>query len=104
MIGLCGLINTLQALKIPAEAMKRENMLKKFLVFIFIVAATGNAYAIYCKDFKTHQEAQAYFEANFLASKNLDRDNDGLACECLPGAEVVENACGKENKKLENND
>ncbi len=41
-----------------------------------------------CKDFKTHAEAQAYFEAGGGSSTNnfdrLDSDGDGIACESLP--------------------
>jgi micrococcal nuclease len=41
-----------------------------------------------CKDFKTHTEAQAYFEAGGGSSANnfdrLDSDGDGQACEGLP--------------------
>lgn len=43
------------------------------------------ASAKYCKDFKTHQEAQAYFNAKKPGYKRLDRDKDGSACDCLPG-------------------
>ena len=43
------------------------------------------AFAKYCKDFKTHQEAQAYFNAKKQGYKRLDRDKDGSACDCLPG-------------------
>ncbi|MBK0062602.1 MULTISPECIES: excalibur calcium-binding domain-containing protein [unclassified Acinetobacter] len=43
------------------------------------------AFAKYCKDFKTHAEAQAYFNAKKPGYKRLDRDGDGSACDCLPG-------------------
>jgi hypothetical protein len=43
----------------------------------------GVANAKSCKNFKTHAEAQAYY--NKHKSKNLDRDGDGSACDCLPG-------------------
>ena len=43
------------------------------------------AFAKYCKDFKTHKEAQAYFDAKKPGYKPLDRDKDGSACDCLPG-------------------
>lgn len=42
-----------------------------------------------CADFKTQQEAQKFYEARKKAGqtgwKNLDRDGDGRACDCLPG-------------------
>ena len=41
-----------------------------------------------CKDFKTHPEAQAYFNSKGGSPSNnvdnLDADHDGLACEALP--------------------
>jgi micrococcal nuclease len=41
-----------------------------------------------CSDFKTHSEAQAYFDAGGGSSSNnydgLDGDHDGIACETLP--------------------
>lgn len=35
-----------------------------------------------CDDFSTQREAQSYFEA--YNASDLDRDNDGIACESLP--------------------
>ena len=38
-----------------------------------------------CKDFKTHAEAQAFFESAGAGDPHgLDSDGDGLACESLP--------------------
>jgi len=38
-----------------------------------------------CSDFKTHTEAQAFFEkAGPFDPHKLDHDNDGIACESLP--------------------
>lgn len=41
-----------------------------------------------CRDFATHQEAQAYFESRGGSARNnvdnLDADHDGIACELLP--------------------
>ncbi|MCH7387684.1 excalibur calcium-binding domain-containing protein [Acinetobacter modestus] len=58
-------------------------------ISIFIIAATiflpTVSFAKYCKDFSTHQEAQAYFNAKKPGHKRLDRDGDGSACDCLPG-------------------
>lgn len=37
-----------------------------------------------CSDFRSQEEAQAYFEANGPGDPDgLDRDNDGIACESL---------------------
>lgn len=58
-------------------------------ISIFMIAALlffpTVTFAKYCKDFKTHQEAQAYFNAKKPNYKRLDRDKDGSACDCLPG-------------------
>jgi len=37
-----------------------------------------------CDDFKTQDEAQEAYESNKDCYKNLDKDNDGVACESLP--------------------
>ncbi|MEO9512143.1 MAG: excalibur calcium-binding domain-containing protein [Flavobacteriaceae bacterium] len=34
-----------------------------------------------CSDFSTQEEAQSTFESNRACYSNLDRDNDGIACE-----------------------
>ncbi|CAA9201461.1 hypothetical protein FLA105534_03599 [Flavobacterium bizetiae] len=36
-----------------------------------------------CGDFKTQGQAQATFNSNRNCYKNLDADNDGIACENL---------------------
>ncbi|MFW1927046.1 excalibur calcium-binding domain-containing protein [Acinetobacter ursingii] len=57
----------------------------KFLLILVISISPTLTFAKYCKDFKTHQEAQAYFKAKKPGYKRLDRDGDGFACDCLPG-------------------
>lgn len=37
-----------------------------------------------CSDFSSHAEAQSYFESHRDSAANLDRDEDGKACESLP--------------------
>jgi len=37
-----------------------------------------------CKDFKTQKEAQETYESDKDCYKNLDKDDDGVACEDLP--------------------
>jgi PBP1b-binding outer membrane lipoprotein LpoB len=37
-----------------------------------------------CKDFKTQKEAQETYDSDPDCYKNLDKDNDGVACESLP--------------------
>lgn len=54
-------------------------MMIKVVLAVALVTVAGQAYAKSCKDFATQAEAQAYFKAH--NAKNLDRDNDGIACE-----------------------
>ena len=45
-----------------------------------------------CEDFATHEEAQAFFEAEGGPASDphgLDADGDGLACEDLPSGAVI---------------
>jgi hypothetical protein len=37
-----------------------------------------------CSDFKTQKEAQKAYDSDKECYKNLDKDNDGIACESLP--------------------
>ncbi len=58
------------------------------------VAAPSTALAqdINCDAFTTHEEAQAFFEAEGGPANDphgLDADGDGLACEDLPSAAAV---------------
>lgn len=55
------------------------------LVATILMVFPTLSFAKYCKDFKTHNEAQAYFNAKKPGHKSLDRDGDGSACDCLPG-------------------
>lgn len=59
--------------------------MKYLLIAITFALSTTSAFAVKCKDFKTHQEAQNYFNAKKPGYKRLDRDKDGSACDCLPG-------------------
>ena len=52
---------------------------------VIIFSLPSVTFAKYCKNFKTNQEAQAYFNAKKPGYKPLDRDKDGSACDCLPG-------------------
>lgn len=47
----------------------------------------GSGVAKNCDDFRTQPEAQEYYVAH--NATNLDRDNDGIACESLPNSERV---------------
>lgn len=61
----------------------------KLLLITCIFFSVKNVYAAKCADFKTQQEAQRFYEKKKKEGgtgwKNLDRDNDGRACDCLPG-------------------
>ncbi len=37
-----------------------------------------------CKDFKTQKAAQKAYDSDPDCYQNLDRDDDGIACESLP--------------------
>ena len=59
--------------------------------FIFILAACCiSAHAVQCRDFATQADAQRYHDAQG-GNTRLDRDNDGEACECLPGGSAYGN-------------
>ena len=69
-----------------------KKTIKPIVLFLNIALATpllSTAYAKACKDFSTHQEAQAWYEKRKKSGqtgwKSLDRDGDGYACDCLPG-------------------
>lgn len=59
--------------------------MKKLILLGLIIGLSPAALAASCKDFKTHAQAQAYFDAKKPGYKRLDRDKDGSACDCLPG-------------------
>ncbi|MFN8256942.1 MAG: excalibur calcium-binding domain-containing protein [Bacteroidales bacterium] len=58
------------------------------LLFCLAIAACGGnakpCKSKKCKDFKTQQEAQKAYDSDKDCYKNLDKDNDGVACEDLP--------------------
>lgn len=57
--------------------------LKIVLSFWLLIPTFALAERVSCKSFKTQSEAQAYYIK--YKAKNLDRDRDGQACDCLPG-------------------
>lgn len=61
----------------------------KVILLSMVVLFPTWAFAAKCADFKTQQEAQNFYEKRKKAGqtgwKNLDRDGDGRACDCLPG-------------------
>jgi hypothetical protein len=47
-----------------------------------------------CKGYATHQAAQKVYRSDPIFFWNLDRDRDGIACECnLGGPKVGSSAC-----------
>jgi hypothetical protein len=47
---------------------------------------TASAADLNCSDFATQADAQATVDANPGDPNGLDRDDDGIACETLPGS------------------
>jgi hypothetical protein len=54
-------------------------------------ASVASAQDLNCSDFATQQEAQAELDRNPSDPNNLDSDNDGVACESLPGGGTATN-------------
>lgn len=69
--------------------------MKNLILSFVLLSVPTLALAKYCKDFKTHQEAQAWYKKT--GDKRLDRDGDGFACDCLPGGNGKK--CPKVKKK-----
>jgi hypothetical protein len=57
-----------------------------FITAVILLASCGGSPCENkkCKDFKTQAEAQDKYESDKDCYKNLDKDNDGKACENLP--------------------
>lgn len=80
----------------------------RILLALIIVATTSSAIAQkkpkrfprVCSAYATHQAAQKVFVTDKKYYKNLDRDRDGLACECnLGGPGVGKSQCGSKGRK-----
>ena len=56
---------------------------------IYLTFFSIHSYAKKCADFNSQKQAQAWYEKQKNSGqsgwKSLDRDNDGQACDCLPG-------------------
>lgn len=63
--------------------------MNNLILVVVILSIPSLVFAKYCKDFKTQKEAQIWYEKQKKSGgtgwKPLDRDNDGSACDCLPG-------------------
>ncbi len=71
--------------------------MKKITIFALVVAFSFSQAQskppikisnVHCSDFNTYKEALAYFnygKKHGWGVGNLDRDDDNLPCECLPG-------------------
>lgn len=55
---------------------------------IFLAAPASAQDDLNCDDFDTQAEAQAEFDADPSDPNGLDRDDDGIACESLPGGSM----------------
>lgn len=71
-------------------------MIKQLLLTAAVAAAGTAAFAphaaaqdLNCSNFSTQAEAQAAFDAIPGDPNNLDADNDGIACESLPGGDTA---------------
>jgi Excalibur calcium-binding domain len=53
-------------------------------------SGTASAEDLDCSDFATQAEAQASFNSTPGDPNDLDRDDDGIACEALPGSSGAE--------------
>jgi Excalibur calcium-binding domain len=49
------------------------------------LAGVAQAQDVNCSDFSTQAQAQAVYDQDPSDPNGLDRDNDGVACESLPG-------------------
>ena len=56
------------------------------------MGGTALAHDLDCRDFATREEAQAEFDADPSDPFDLDRDNDGTACETLPAGMMEDEA------------
>jgi len=75
-----------------SKSFKRKNSKKGclglfmfFVVLLVSMSCTSEGEATCakknCSDFSSQEEAQSTFENNRSCYSNLDRDNDGIACE-----------------------
>ncbi|MFD1416276.1 excalibur calcium-binding domain-containing protein [Oceanobacillus jeddahense] len=68
--------------------------------FFSILLMFGTAQSVFaadslnCSDFDTQQEAQEHYDKDPSDPDGLDRDNDGIACESLPGGDSTSNDSG----------
>jgi len=58
--------------------------MKRVVLLILLLVVSVEA-RVYCSNFDTQAEAQAYYDAQKWGYKSLDGDKDGEACECLYG-------------------
>lgn len=77
-------------------------MKKTLITALFVQFFCTNVYAKQCADFPTHEEAQKYYEENKGHARNLDRDGDGSACDCLK-ADAPKACSSKKSKKQDKN-
>ena len=73
------------------------NAIKLTLTASALILSSVTARAATCSMFATQAEAQAFFIK--YKAKELDRDKDGEACECLPGGSKDGAAICKKSKK-----
>lgn len=64
--------------------MYRKALSVIFLVFILASCGQEPCEKKNCKDFKSQRDAQEAYDEDPDCYKNLDKDDDGIACESLP--------------------
>ncbi|WP_288776797.1 excalibur calcium-binding domain-containing protein [uncultured Psychrobacter sp.] len=67
------------------------------IVVLSLLIVTPVSARVNCKNFASHAQAQAYFNAKKAGYKNLDKDGDGAACDCNLGGNGKK--CPKHKKK-----
>ncbi len=70
------------------------------------VAGNGAERKRYCRDFANYQEVVAFCEARYgttIYCGGLDRDRDGLPCECtVGGPDSATDVCGRWRRRADN--
>lgn len=69
---------------------RRAVLVVLLLVSLLPVATSAQPASQHCEQYTTQEEAQAEFDADPVTFRDLDDDNDGIACEHLPSTSANE--------------
>ena len=72
------------ALRAGAAAVMAALTLLAAVTALLVLSGTAHAVDRNCSDFAYQEDAQAVLDANTDDPNNLDRDDDGVACQTLP--------------------